>query len=253
MNKDESTREDPSRGGHETGAEEEARQRQAREAYESAKRAESEARRALAEASRALKDAADKAGIAAREIGREVSAGAEEAFEDLAGAARIAGERARDATAEALGWAKSRVETSRAGAPGGPAAEAPQRVSEVRPEGGPASDPHASAVDANLSAALAYIGWALTGILFYLLGPRDRFVRFHALQSILLTAAFVVVGTALSVVSFIVPFIGPFLFALASLGFVFVWLLVMWKALRYEEYRLPFIGEIARTQIDRRS
>lgn len=251
MNKDESTRENPSPGDHETGADREARQR--REAYESAKRAESEARRALAEASRALKEAAEQAGIAAREIGREVSAGAEEAFEDLAGAARIAGERARDATAEALGWAKSRVEATRTGAPAGPA-EAPPRVSEVRPEGevrpgGSARDPRASAVDANLSAALAYIGWALTGILFYLLGPRDRFVRFHALQSILHTAAFVVVGVALSVV----PFIGPLLFALASLGFVFVWLLVMWKALRYEEYRLPFIGEIARTQIDRRS
>jgi uncharacterized membrane protein len=247
--RDESTRDNPSRGGEEAGAGDEARR--AREAYESAKQAETEARRALAEASRALKEAAEKAGIAAREIGREVSAGAEEAFEDLRGAARIAGERARDATAEALGWAKQQVEAGRPGPTGGPE-QAATPTGETRPAGGPAGAPGASgapgAVDANLSAALAYIGWALTGILFYLLGPRDRFVRFHALQSILLTAAFVIVGTVLSVV----PFIGPLLFALASLGFVFVWLLVMWKALRYEEYRLPFIGEIARTQIDRR-
>jgi uncharacterized membrane protein len=90
----------------------------------------------------------------------------------------------------------------------------------------------------------------MTGLLFfYVFEPHDRFVRFHALQSILLTAALMVVGVAVSAV----PLIGPFLFRVAALGFVLAWLLVIWKALHHEPYPLPFIGEIARGQVDRRA
>jgi uncharacterized membrane protein len=105
----------------------------------------------------------------------------------------------------------------------------------------------ATGIDSNLCAALAYVGWAMTGVLFFVLEPEDRFVRFHALQSILLTAALIVVAIGLGVV----PFIGPFLFGLASVGFVLVWLLAMWKALHHVQYLLPFIGEIARAQVER--
>ncbi len=106
-------------------------------------------------------------------------------------------------------------------------------------EGGPT----AIGLDANLAAALSYVGWAMTGILFYyVFEPHDRFVRFHALQSILLTAALMVVGVSMAVV----PLIGPFLFRMAAIGFILVWILAIWKALRYEEYPLPFIGDIAR-------
>jgi uncharacterized membrane protein len=105
-------------------------------------------------------------------------------------------------------------------------------------------------LEPNIAAALSYVGWAMTGILFfYVFEPRDRLVRFHALQSILLTAALMVVGVAVSAV----PLIGPFLFRMAALGFVLAWLLVIWKALHHEFYPLPFIGEIARGQVDRRT
>ncbi len=105
----------------------------------------------------------------------------------------------------------------------------------------------ATGIDSNLCAALSYVGWGMTGVLFYILEPQDRFVRFHALQSILLTAALIVVAVGLGVV----PFVGGFLFGLASVGFVLVWLLAMWKALHHELYQLPFIGEIARAQVER--
>jgi uncharacterized membrane protein len=69
------------------------------------------------------------------------------------------------------------------------------------------------------------------------------------LQSILLTAALMVVGVSVTAV----PLIGPFLFRMAAVGFVLAWLLAIWKALRHELYPLPFIGEIARGQVDRRA
>jgi uncharacterized membrane protein YvbJ len=48
----------------------------------------------------------------------------------------------------------------------------------------------------NIAAALAYVLGALTGILFLVLEPykNDRFVRFHAFQSILFTVAWVCFG-----------------------------------------------------------
>jgi uncharacterized membrane protein len=72
-------------------------------------------------------------------------------------------------------------------------------------------------------------------------------VRFHALQSILLTVALgIVTGAVLAV-----PLVGRALFTLAACGFVLVWILAMSKALRGERYPLPFIGEIARAHVDR--
>ena len=85
-------------------------------------------------------------------------------------------------------------------------------------------------------------------IVYFLYEPGNRFVRFHAMQSILLTAALALVGA----VVLLVPLIGKGLFAMAAVGFVLVWLLAMWKALKHETYLLPFIGELARAQADRR-
>lgn len=208
----------------------------------------SEAQRALQEAERALRMAAAKAGIALREMGREVSAEVDAAVTDL----RQAAEK-MPAPPPAPPADESERPT--------PSAETPASEAQgPNPGGAPADAEPAGTTDEwtsvsgtglepNLAAALSYVGWAMTGILFfYVFEPRDRFVRFHALQSILLTAALMVVGVSVTAV----PLIGPFLFRMAAVGFVLAWLLAIWKALRHELYPLPFIGEIARGQVDRR-
>jgi uncharacterized membrane protein len=100
----------------------------------------------------------------------------------------------------------------------------------------------AGGLDENIAGALAYaLGW-ITGAVFLLVEPRNKFVRFHALQS-------VIVFGALSVAWFVamaIPFLG-WLIALVVIPWVSVvlWLLLMFRAYRGERFKLAFVGEIA--------
>lgn len=189
---------------------------------------DAEAARAIEEARRAFLLAAEKAGIAARAVSSQVRAGAGDAFEELTSIARAAHDRVRELAADAAEP---------------PAAGAPRRGARrgEMPGSPPRLAPHQA-------GTLAYAGWAMTGILFYVLSDRrERFVRFHALQSMLLTAALAIMGGS----ALAVPLIGKVLFSMAAIGFFLVWLLAMRKAFRHERYLLPFIGEIARAHVER--
>ena len=89
----------------------------------------------------------------------------------------------------------------------------------------------------NTAAALSYVlGW-LTGIVFLLI-EKDKFVRFHAAQSI------VVFGILTVVV--LIPVIGWVIAPLAWIvGFV-LWLVLIFKAYQGEEFKLPWVGNIAK-------
>ncbi len=116
----------------------------------------------------------------------------------------------------------------------------------------------ASGLTSNVAGALAYILGLITGVLFLVLEPykRDPFVRFHAMQSILFSAACLVFSIAWSILVSILIDISAWV-ALAtfpirlliSLGFFGLWLFVMYQAYNRREYRIPFIGAIAAKQI----
>jgi uncharacterized membrane protein len=92
-----------------------------------------------------------------------------------------------------------------------------------------------------VAAVLAYLGGAITGIMFLVVEKHDGYVRFHAMQStITFLAAFVVhlvlrgvpvVGYAFSIV-FVVALVG-------------LWIFLMVKAFTGERYKLPYIGDWA--------
>lgn len=91
----------------------------------------------------------------------------------------------------------------------------------------------------NTAAALSYVlGW-LTGIIFLLI-EKDKFVRFHAMQSI-------VTFGLLTVLSF-VPVIGWLLSPLVMIVGFILWLVLIFKAYQGEEFKLPWIGEFAQKQ-----
>jgi uncharacterized membrane protein len=106
-------------------------------------------------------------------------------------------------------------------------------------------------LDSNLAGALAYVlGW-VTGLIFYVIEDDDQFVRFHALQSILLSVAFFGIYVALTIVSIVLGVIGlGFLLALlwpvVWLGGLAVWILSMYQAYNHRWYEFPVIGGIAR-------
>jgi len=110
----------------------------------------------------------------------------------------------------------------------------------------------------NLAAALSYALGLITGILFLVLEPykNNKFVRFHAMQSIIFSAACIVfaivwsivVGVLIDAAGFWVLTIDVPLRLLIGLGIFFFWLYLMFQAYSNREYQIPFIGPIAARQ-----
>ena len=96
----------------------------------------------------------------------------------------------------------------------------------------------------HVEALLCYVlGW-LTGIIFLLLEKKNRFVRFHAMQSLVVFLALFVISL---VVEFI-PIVGPLLSILILPVSLVLWVLLMFKAYQGERYKLPWIGDFAESK-----
>jgi len=101
-------------------------------------------------------------------------------------------------------------------------------------------------LDANLAAALTYLVGFVTGVIFLLVERDNRFVRFHAMQSTLLFLGIVILDILLQ----IVPILGALVvFLLVIPASAILWLFLMYKAYQGEEYKLPFVGQIAADKV----
>jgi uncharacterized membrane protein len=101
----------------------------------------------------------------------------------------------------------------------------------------------------NLAAALSYVLGLITGVIFFVLEKDSPYVRFHAMQSILVSVVLIVLQIVLGMVG-VVPVIG-WLFAILGgmvLGIValILWLVLMFKAFNGQEWEVPVIGKYAR-------
>jgi uncharacterized membrane protein len=112
-------------------------------------------------------------------------------------------------------------------------------------------------LSSNVAAALSYLAGFITGIIFLVVEPyrRDKFVRFHALQSIGFSVAIVILKIVWSMIVSIGFMSLGFLFAIIGLvGFllwlavIVFWLFLMYKAYNNETYMIPEIGEWASKQ-----
>jgi uncharacterized membrane protein len=119
-------------------------------------------------------------------------------------------------------------------------------------------------LDGNVAAALGYpIG--IIAIICLIMEKENRFVKFHALQSILLHVAFIVVVIAVWIIGVVIALAGVAAAAatnsgalggLAGMLFGLIWLVVMVayigglifaavKSYQGVEFKLPIIGNIA--------
>src|SRR5262249_45347162 len=111
----------------------------------------------------------------------------------------------------------------------------------------------------NVAAALACIP-LIGGIIFYIVEKHDSFVRFYAMQSIILGAAWLVFYIAALIVHNVfnaIPGIGGILVffwqivvALVYIVFLVLWIVAMVKAFTNVRWEIPYIGPIARKQIE---
>jgi uncharacterized membrane protein len=152
---------------------------------------------------------------------------------------------------------------------GRPVGRGPQAVAIAQPAGAgaPTATMQPAVVNAqsasigltsNVAAALAYILGFITGIIFLVIEPykHDRFVRFHAMQSILYSAAGIVfrIGWSILVSALldVSAWVGLVLVPVGlviSLGLFCFWLYLMYQAYSNREFRIPIIGAIAAKQV----
>ena len=106
----------------------------------------------------------------------------------------------------------------------------------------------------NVASALCYALGLITGILFLVLAPynQNRLIRFHAFQSIFLNAAWIVFWIVETMIAIVMPWyvmtILSLIGLLVALGFLALWLVLMFKAYNNEKLKLPIIGDLAEKQ-----
>ena len=107
-------------------------------------------------------------------------------------------------------------------------------------------------MEPNVSAGLSYLV-GIIGIIFFFMEKQNRFVRFHAAQSITVGVALIAVSIVLSILSTVlafIPVLGWIVAILLSLGlglgsFV-LWIMLMWRAWQGREWETPVAGSFAR-------
>jgi uncharacterized membrane protein len=96
-------------------------------------------------------------------------------------------------------------------------------------------------LEENVAALLSYVlGW-VTGLIFFLIEKDSKYVKFHAMQSIITFGALMIVSWILSVI----PVIGWVISMLLGILAFVLWIVLMIKAYKGEKYKLPYIGDLA--------
>ena len=127
----------------------------------------------------------------------------------------------------------------------------------AEPEPGPKST--STGLPSNVAAAIACIP-LIGGIIFYILEKQDNFVRFYAMQSIIFGGVWILCWLVYMVAHTIlgsIPAIGLFFaiilgiaWALISVAFLVIWIVAMVKAFTGVRWEIPYIGPIARKQME---
>ena len=100
-------------------------------------------------------------------------------------------------------------------------------------------------LDENVAGLLCYVlGW-VSGLVFFFIEEKNKFVRFHALQSIIVFGVLLLAGLIIGWI----PFIGWVIAWLISVLAIVLWIVLMVKAYQGEKFKLPWAGNLAEKYI----
>lgn len=102
-------------------------------------------------------------------------------------------------------------------------------------------------LDQNVAGLLSYVAGIITGVVFLLLEKENRFVRFHALQSIFITIVAIVLNTVVGWIPIIGWLLGLLLYPLE----LALWIVLMVKAYQGQYFKLPWIGDMVDQQLNK--
>ncbi len=104
----------------------------------------------------------------------------------------------------------------------------------------------------NIVAAMSYLLGFVTGIVILVVERDDKFIRFHAMQSIMATGSLFVLNI---VIGLILNPLGIFSF-LSTLTGLIIWAVIIYicvrcatNAYRGKVYKLPFFGDFAEGKV----
>jgi len=115
-------------------------------------------------------------------------------------------------------------------------------------------------LDENIAALLSYVFTWVSGLIFFLIEKDSRFVRFHAMQSILLGASALIIGFVLwfvwvvaaiifaqisDVLGSLVGLVLGLLLFVFYIGILIAVILCLIKAYQKQYFKLPVIGNFA--------
>jgi uncharacterized membrane protein len=108
----------------------------------------------------------------------------------------------------------------------------------------PAAAAPVAGLQDNVAGLLCY--FLIPAIIFLVMEPynRNKFIRFHAFQSIIYEIAWLIVVAVVGML----PLINLLLLPLASLAFFIGWIVCLIKAFQGQMFKLPVIGAIAEKQ-----
>jgi len=92
----------------------------------------------------------------------------------------------------------------------------------------------------SVEAALSYVLGGVTGLIFLLVEKEDRFVRFHAMQSLITSGAITIAQIFLGYI----PYASILRLLLSPLSLA-LWIVLMVKAYQGERCKLPLTGDVA--------
>lgn len=105
-------------------------------------------------------------------------------------------------------------------------------------------------LEENIEAALCYLGFWVTGLIFYFVDDKNKAIRFHAAQSILVFLPLSILGWIFGGFFGIFSYASGLYFLLVISWFFWVlviilWIILMLKAFQGQKMKLPVVGDLA--------
>jgi len=100
-------------------------------------------------------------------------------------------------------------------------------------------------IDRNTAAALSYVLGPITGVVFLLL-DKDPFVRFNAMQSIVVFGVLILLQWVFGITIILLPLV-----PLVSILSFILWLVLIYKAWQGDEWEVPIIGSYVRKLLEK--
>ncbi len=106
-------------------------------------------------------------------------------------------------------------------------------------------DTTSTGLSPKVAGLLCYLGWWISGLIFLVLEQKNNWVRFHAVQSIIVFGTITVAGSVFR----LIPIVGDAFSSIVwIIGFIF-WIILMVKAYSGELYKFGLAGDIAEKMV----